>query len=783
MGFSCLFVHYFDVLLILAMISVSYVESMPLSVSEMTTSIQITILFVYFGVLITLMFLIVFVIVLWGRKKNNNKQSKKRKRSSSNSNVDDNNSNNNSHIINEVLVQPPNCSTTTTPSNNHSDSLAVPQILPIVQPTIATTTTTNVNPVSVFSPNIGPLYQQPVPNTTYHFHAGSANFVFPTTTIPSDIGVTHSSMPMISGFGEIMRLLMGNSMMMTNTSTPITSPALQLNNSFINTAFSSSSAIPTLSSSLPSTSISPTSTPTSSIPISPSTLIHSQEPTIPLSTTIIPDNTNEENSSDSFENDNENNDSVNNNKIDKNSKVVCQFCAKLFATKKTLQHHISHNYCLKKPVTVHEHVMKQFNPYKSTSRYFPIYWDENSLFEKLIGIWSQYVKSESPNYFKTILDTKLHYKIKHDEPLEHNSMLTYKSNLSKFLFWMKKSFPISVSEIAIVESLFNWDSLNTIILEFQKMKFWLPKTFCNFLHAFRRFMVMLIDVDFLHLHNFIYLQLKSFVTKLDCILSIKTKILPSLDIKANDTTKQVKKTQQFSRTREKLESAKQWVNFPKLIEGWNKALIQIQNIVKKSVPDKTDHPILAQFLAFTIAVKLPPMRAQNLSFFLYSTESKVLKQLSILNDPTKKSEKQNYGTFNNTFTQFDLYYTKYKTFHNYGVIYRSFSGEIASYFHYYVKLTQKLFKIDLMDGGKMFFESIYAKPGTLIKKAIKIWVNSKLVIGMQSIRYSISTFNAEMGKKDELSKNKVKLIEEGCLHSPNVAAKIYDKPSVKQKGN
>jgi len=589
---------------------------------------------------------------------------------------------------------------------------------------------------------------------------------------------------MISGgFAQFMQLLMGNPV--TNSSL-ITSPVPQSN---------TPSSIPILSSP-PSSFLTITPTPTSTILPTLPAPIHSQQQFEAASVPIVPrdfsENASNNNSSISINDNNESNndnDDDNDDNIDStdhdNSKIVgqftCKFCAKPFTSKKHLQRHLSQNYCSKKPVSANETLMKNFVPFKFTSKYYKIVWDNDFLCPKLIGIWSKYVTSETPNYFKNILESTIQFNITHFEPFESKTMLTYKSNLSKLLFWFHKSFPDSISEIEILKSLFHWDTLNVYLTEFQKMNLWLPKTFLNCCNALRRFMVMLIDVEFLKLHDDIYIELKSFVTKSKYINSLKTTILPSLEIKSKHTNKQVSITQPFSRTREKLEHSHKWVNFPHLIKGWNKGFLQIQTIIKNSTPNKNDHKILAQFLAFTIAVKLPPMRSQNLTFFGYSTESQVLEKISLLNDPTNKCVKQNYGVFNKKFTQFDLYYTKYKTFKNYGAIYRSFSGEIVTYFHFYVKLTKKLFNIDLMDGA-LFFESKYARPGRLIQQAIVQWVDSKSLAGMQSIRYSISTFNAKMEKQDKLSKGNVKLIEEGCLHSTHVATKFYDKPSLKQKG-
>ena len=139
--------------------------------------------------------------------------------------------------------------------------------------------------------------------------------------------------------------------------------------------------------------------------------------------------------------------------------------------------------------------------------------------------------------------------------------------------------------------------------------------------------------------------------------------------------------------------------------------------------------------------------------------------------------KQNYGVFSDDNSKFDLYYTKYKTFKyiyyflnlftnfsNYGVVFRPLPNEVVFLFLFYVKMTKFLFKIDLFDKNNKFFESKYKKPGKLVNGAIVNWVNSNSKAGMKSIRYSVSTFNAELERKQLFSNQEVKLIEEGIIN-------------------
>ena len=93
---------------------------------------------------------------------------------------------------------------------------------------------------------------------------------------------------------------------------------------------------------------------------------------------------------------------------------------------------------------------------------------------------------------------------------------------------------------------------------------------------------------------------------------------------------EVHKTPNTSTLRETLELQHKWHNFPDLCNGWNVGFKEISKMVKhKKNSSKINHKILAQFLAFTIALKLPPMRTQNLTFIIYSSEIEIQKKIGI----------------------------------------------------------------------------------------------------------------------------------------------------------
>jgi len=68
-----------------------------------------------------------------------------------------------------------------------------------------------------------------------------------------------------------------------------------------------------------------------------------------------------------------------------------------------------------------------------------------------------------------------------------------------------------------------------------------------------------------------------------------------------------------------------------------------------------------------------------------------------------------------------------------------------------------------MDNKTKFFQAIYKNPGKLVQEAIKMWVDPNSNAGMKSIRYSVSTFNAELNRKLLFTNEEVKLIEEGTF--------------------
>jgi hypothetical protein len=742
MGFFSLFVHYFDVLLLLAVFAIPPVNSASFSPSSFSTSTQITILFVYLGLFVFCYIGIFIVLMAKGKKRKHNQ------------NTDS------SGVVNVVV-----------------DPLTTPPV--VLDPVVPISAPINTN----FSSTVS---QQPVFN--FHFH-GPSQFVFPFGTPSSNSSNTQSNafvpdalhqllLPLLASLQQPQ--VLGNSPNMLHLPVSSSSPSLIPLPIVNNTTFSSSSSTTSTSTTTTATTVPTSASSTSSLPL--------HLPFIDVDYDNDDDNNvNDNNIDDDNTNDqsDDNSDSSDDSSSNDDATCICEYCGSSFATLKNMQRHIA-NFCKKKPVPsfsdVNAKLMKQFVPFTFSSKYASLKWQSDSLLLKLIDVWGQYVVCDVPNYFKNVLEKTIQSKLPHCEPLSPDTMKTYKSNLAKLLCWLESSFPEISSQIKLLELLFNWDVLNTLLTKFQSLVLWQTKTFQNCCSGLRRFLVMLVDVDYLILHNVIFNQIKNITTNSNYSKSLKKQILPSLEVKIQHLHLQIKKTPNTRVLRETLEAQNKWVDFPELVKGWQKGLEKIQQIIKKKQQDNNDHKLLAQFLAFTLAVKLPPMRTQNLLFVLCKTEKQILEKVALLNDHTNKTEKQNYGLFNNDFTQFDLYYTKYKTYANYGVVFRSFSGKIVEIFHTYVVLTKKLCKINLLDGISLFFSPIHARPGILIQQAIQTWVDPKSKAGMKSIRYSISTFNALMENKNKISDANVKLIEEGCLHSKNVADHYYDKPSLKQKG-